>query len=212
QTHQTHCGDVRAASGSAADGTSCPTGHSNTASGSAPGAATGAALGTPGAGTLLGALTTGDLVTPDTVRRWTCDATIIPTVLDTTGDVVTLGRATRLFTPAQIKRLWLRDRHCTYPGCEAPAAWTDTHHLTHWADGGPSDLTNAALLCPRHHTTVHSRRLHGHLTTDTRGRQHVTWDLTRGSYDDALATRQHAPPDADHHRPAAGEHERRHRP
>ncbi|KGN30591.1 endonuclease [Knoellia flava TL1] len=170
------------------------------------------ACGTAGAGTLLGALTSGDLVTPDTVRRWTCDATIIPTVLNPVGDVVDLGRATRLFTPAQIKRLWLRDRHCTYPGCDAPAAWTDAHHLTHWADGGASDLSNAALLCQRHHTIVHSRRLHGHFTTDTDGRQHVTWDLTRGSYDDALATRQQAPPNAHHHRPAAGEHERRHRP
>ncbi|MFW5472841.1 DUF222 domain-containing protein [Knoellia sp. CPCC 206450] len=145
-----------------------------------------ARLGVPGAGTLLGALTSGDLVTPDTVRRWACDATIIPTVLNTCGEVVDLGRATRLFTPAQVKRLWLRDRHCTYPGCDAPAAWTDAHHLTHWADGGPSDLTNAALLCQRHHTIVHSRRLHGRVTTNEHGRQHVTWDLTRGSYDAAL--------------------------
>jgi len=139
------------------------------------------------AGSLLGGLTTGDLVTADTVRRWACDATIIPTVLGSCGEVVDLGHAQRLFTPAQIKRLWLRDRHCTYPGCDAPAAWTDAHHLIHWADHGPSDLSNAALLCPRHHTVVHSRRLHGHITTDHRGRHHVTWDLTRGSYDTALS-------------------------
>ncbi|WP_404386731.1 HNH endonuclease [Knoellia locipacati] len=139
-----------------------------------------------GAGSLLGALTTGDLVTADTVRRWACDATVIPAVLNSCGEVVDLGRAERLFTPAQIKRLWLRDRHCTYPGCDAPAAWTDAHHLIHWADDGPSDLSNAALLCQRHHTTVHSRRLHGHVTIDDDGRQRVTWDLTRGSYDTAL--------------------------
>ncbi|CAN7381492.1 DUF222 domain-containing protein [Knoellia sp. LjRoot47] len=150
-------------------------------------------LAVPGAGTLLGALTSGDLVTPDTVRRWACDATIIPTVLGSHGEVVDLGRATRLFTPAQIKRLWLRDRHCTYPRCDAPAAWTDAHHLIHWADDGPSDLSNAALLCQRHHTVVHSRRLHGHVTTDPQGRQNVTWDLTRGSYDTALTHHATAP-------------------
>ena len=165
-----------------------------------------------GAGALLGALTSGDLVTADTVRRWACDATIIPTVLNSGGEVVDLGRATRLFTPAQVKRLWLRDRHCTYPGCDAPAAWTDAHHLTHWADGGTTDMSNAALLCGRHHTIVHSRRLHGHLTTDTDGRHHVTWNLTRGSYDDALTISRSQPSDERHRRPAAGEHERRHRP
>ncbi|GAA4117946.1 hypothetical protein GCM10022415_16320 [Knoellia locipacati] len=154
-------------------------------------------FGVPGAGTLLGALTSGDLVTPDTVRRWACDATIIPTVLDSCGEVVDLGRAQRLFTPAQIKRLWLRDRHCTYPRCDAPAAWTDAHHLIHWADDGPSDLSNAALLCQRHHTVVHSRRLHGHVTTDPHGRHRVIWDLTRGSYDAALTHRDPGPGHAD---------------
>ncbi|WP_231482755.1 HNH endonuclease [Nocardioides sp. URHA0020] len=29
------------------------------------------------------------------------------------------------------------------------------HHWTRWADGGPSDLDNAGLLCPRHHARAH---------------------------------------------------------
>lgn len=140
-----------------------------------------------GAGSLLGGLTTGDLVNAETVRRWACDASIIPTVLNSCGEPVNLGAAERYFTPAQIKRLWLRDRHCTYPGCDAPAAWTDAHHLIHWADGGPTDLDNAALLCQRHHTIVHSHRYHGWVERGADGHQHVVWDLTRGAYDDALA-------------------------
>ncbi len=140
-----------------------------------------------GAGSLLGALTTGELVTPDTVRRWACDATIIPTILNSCGEAVDLGRAQRFFTPAQIKRLWLRDRHCTYPGCDAPASWTDAHHLIHWADGGASDLNNAALLCQRHHTIVHTQRYHGWIEPDEHGRRHVVWDRTHGAYDHALA-------------------------
>ena len=67
----------------------------------------------------------------------------------------------RFFTPAQTKRLWLRDGGCTYPGCGMPPHWTDAHHLVHWADFGPSDLDNAALLCERHHTVVHSGRFAG---------------------------------------------------
>jgi acetyl esterase/lipase len=29
------------------------------------------------------------------------------------------------------------------------------HHLTHWEDGGPTDLDNLVLLCPRHHRLHH---------------------------------------------------------
>jgi hypothetical protein len=142
-----------------------------------------------GAGSLLGGLTGGDLVTPETVRRWACDATIIPAALSSCGDVVDLGRAERYFTPAQIRRLWLRDRHCTYPGCDAPAAWCDAHHLIHWLDHGPTDLDNAALLCQRHHTVVHTQRYHGWVELDDHGRHHVVWDRTTGAYDIALDQR-----------------------
>ena len=69
-----------------------------------------------------------------------------------------------------------------------PPHWADAHHLVHWADFGPSDLDNAALLCERHHTVVHSGRLAGHLVSDSSG-EHVRWDLTLGSYDDLLARR-----------------------
>jgi hypothetical protein len=149
-----------------------------------------------GAGSLLGGLSTGDLVTAETVRRWACDATIIPAVLNSCGEVVNLGRAERYFTPAQIKRLWLRDRHCTYPGCDAPASWCDAHHLIHWLDHGPTNLDNAALLCQRHHTVVHSERYHGWVDVDQDGRQHVVWDRTPGAYDTAL-TRLHPEPGRD---------------
>ena len=140
-----------------------------------------------GSGTLLGGLTTGELATPETVRRWACDATIIPTVLGSRGEVVDLGRAERCFTSAQIKRIWLRDRHCTYPGCDAPASWCDAHHLIHWADGGATDISNAALLCQRHHTTVHTQRFSGWLDRDPHGRERIVWDRTRGAYDDTLS-------------------------
>ncbi len=70
-----------------------------------------------GAGVIVGGPEAGTLLAPETVRRLACDATIVPTVLGVTGAVVDLGRDVRLFTSAQIKRLWLRDGHCTYPGC-----------------------------------------------------------------------------------------------
>ena len=88
----------------------------------------------------------------------------------------------RLFTAAQTKRLWFRDRCCTYPGCSMFAYATDAHHLVHWADGGASDLDNAALLCERHHTIVHTRRYAGRVVEDAGGSR-VEWDLRPGSYD-----------------------------
>ena len=142
--------------------------------------------GLAGAGATLGGVDAGELLAPETVRRLACDASIIPTVLGSDGEVLDLGRQVRLFTAAQTRRLWLRDRHCTYPGCDMPGQWCDAHHLWHWADGGPSDVSNAALLCERHHTIVHSRRYAGALVEDDAGTR-VEWDLTVGSYDRLLA-------------------------
>ena len=113
---------------------------------------------------------TGQLLAPETVRRMACDATIIPVVLGTDSEVLDLGRAKRLFTPGMLHALWLRDKGCTIPGCGAPPFWTDAHHLVHWADGGPTALTNAALLCGRHHTLAHQRGWTATATTTE-----VTW-------------------------------------
>ena len=144
--------------------------------------------GLTGAGRSMGGPQAGTLLAPETVRRLACDATIIPTVMGVAGAVVDLGMDVRLFTAAQIKRLWLRDQHCSYPGCDMPPHWADAHHLVHWADSGPTDISNAALLCERHHTIVHNRRYAGVLVEDADGSR-VEWDLTIGSYDRLLAQR-----------------------
>jgi hypothetical protein len=140
-------------------------------------------------GILVGGVDAGTLLGPETVRRLACDAALIPVILDTDGQLLRLGRTRRTFTSAQIRALWLRDRHCTFPGCRAPATWTDAHHLRHWVDGGDTDLTNATLLCERHHTIVHRDRLHATLTTadsTTETGPRVVWDRRPGSYDQAL--------------------------
>jgi len=117
-----------------------------------------------------GTTMTGKLLAPETVRRMACDATIIPVVLGTDSEVLDVGRAKRLFTPGMLHALWLRDKGCTIPGCWAPPFWADAHHIVHWADGGPTALTNAALLCGRHHTLAHQRGWTATATTTE-----VTW-------------------------------------
>jgi hypothetical protein len=149
----------------------------------------------------------GEVLSADTVRRMACDAQVVPVVLGSRGEVLDQGEAIRLFNRAQIRHLWLRDKHCTFPGCNKPAAWTDAHHLLHWAHGGPTDVWNAALLCRAHHTVVHSQRYAGRVVEGPEGPR-VEWDLTGGSYDVMLAARRvrfachgdpdHANPDVTH--------------
>lgn len=139
------------------------------------------------AGTVLASADAGSLLGPETVRRLACDAGVVPAVLGGASEVLDLGCTVRLFTKGQVKALWLRDGGCTFPGCSAPAGWGDTHHLWHWADGGPTDLDNAALLCGRHHSVVHSK---GYLGRVVGGQ--VVWELVPGAYDRWLAERRAA--------------------
>ena len=109
---------------------------------------------------------------PETVRRMACDAAIIPAALGTRSELLDLGRTVRLATPKLFLALCLRDRGCTFPGCSRPPGWCDAHHCVHWCDGGPTDLSNMALLCPRHHTIVHQKGYTATITTTE-----VTWHL-----------------------------------
>jgi site-specific DNA recombinase len=64
-----------------------------------------------------------------------------------------IGARTRTISPALRRALHHRDRHCRFPGCGS--RFTQGHHLRHWAQGGPTTLSNPALLCRRHHRAVH---------------------------------------------------------
>ena len=140
-------------------------------------------------------MTMGDQVlTVETVRRLACDAQVVPAVLGSHGEVLEQGRAERLFTAGQIRFLWMRDKHCTFPDCTKPATWTDAHHLIHWADGGPTDVDHAALLCRRHHTVVHSNKYAGEVVDHGQGPR-VLWDLTPGAYDAQLQQWRQTRPD-----------------
>nr|WP_237768034.1 HNH endonuclease signature motif containing protein [Serinicoccus sp. CNJ-927] len=97
---------------------------------------------------------------------------VIPALVGEKGQILDLGRAKRLVTPGQRRALAHRDGGCTFPGCHVPATWCDAHHVVHWARGGPSDLSNYALLCPRHHTWVHQ-----HDTTADVDATGVRWRL-----------------------------------
>ena len=100
-------------------------------------------------------LDTGEHLTPTQARKLACDAHLIPAVLGTQGQILDLGQSRRLITGALRRALVLRDRGCTFPGCDRPPRWTEGHHIRSWVDGGPTNLDNSALLCAHHHRVIH---------------------------------------------------------
>jgi hypothetical protein len=109
----------------------------------------------------------GEVAAP-VAQRIACDADVWRVVLDpATGRPTEVGRSHRL-VPVWIRRaLHVRDRGCRFPGCRAPVAWTDAHHIRPWARGGPTDVDNLILLCRFHHGLVHEGRWTIRLDTDT---------------------------------------------
>jgi hypothetical protein len=111
-------------------------------------------------------LPAGDIISAAAARRLACDARLIPAVLGTDGMPLDLGRARRLFTPAQRRALILRDGGCAFPGCDRPPNWCECHHILHWADGGATTLGNGVLLCGHHHRLIHTSDWAVRITAD----------------------------------------------
>jgi 5-methylcytosine-specific restriction endonuclease McrA len=88
-----------------------------------------------------------------TSQRLACDASRVVMRHDEHGRPVEVGARTRTVPPALRRALGHRDRTCRFPGCEVRVG--QAHHVHHWAQGGPTTLSNLVLLCRRHHRAVH---------------------------------------------------------
>jgi 5-methylcytosine-specific restriction endonuclease McrA len=95
----------------------------------------------------------GTRVSAETSRRLACDASRVVMRHDAEGRLREIGARTRTIPPALRRALHHRDQGCRFPGCGL--RFTQGHHLRHWAQGGPTTLSNLALLCRRHHRSVH---------------------------------------------------------
>ena len=95
----------------------------------------------------------GSHVSAETSRRLACDASRVVMQHDEDGRVVEIGARTRTIPPALRRALQHRDRTCRFPGCHVRVG--QGHHVRHWAQGGPTTLSNLLLLCRRHHRAVH---------------------------------------------------------
>src|SRR5437870_11366953 len=74
-------------------------------------------------------------ISSKTVQRLACDGTLAR-VLKADSQVVDVGRATRVVSPAQWRGLKARHRCCAAPGCDRPVNATSPHPLEFWAPGG----------------------------------------------------------------------------
>jgi hypothetical protein len=90
----------------------------------------------------------------DAERQYlTCDATC-EVWFERDGQPIGAGRATRTVNRRLRRALEHRDRTCVVPGCGATRG-LHAHHIRHWEDGGPTELTNLVLVCPYHHRAHH---------------------------------------------------------
>ena len=101
-----------------------------------------------------GAELDGAIIPAETVRRIACDAAISRIIGKGELDAE-ITRASRSTPPATRRALAARDRGCVAEHCNRPPQWTDTHHVKHWIDDGPTTMSNLILLCRPHHRKVH---------------------------------------------------------
>jgi HNH endonuclease/Domain of unknown function (DUF222) len=104
---------------------------------------------TPGQSVLEG----GTRVPAGTSQRLACDASRVVMRHDAEGRIVEVGARPRTIPPALRRALHQRDKGCRFPGCGRP--FGEGHHIQHWANGGPTTLSNLAMLSRRHHRAVH---------------------------------------------------------
>ena len=97
---------------------------------------------------------TRDDVPLSVARHTACTGGIQRVLFDEHGQIVSIGTTARIFNAVQRRAIILRDRECIIPGCHVPATWCEIHHVTEWADGGPTHTSNGVALCWHHHRTL----------------------------------------------------------
>ncbi|MBT2268629.1 HNH endonuclease signature motif containing protein [Rhodococcus erythropolis] len=86
-----------------------------------------------------------------------CDCFLSTVLLDDHGAPLDAKPGKRLVSAEQRTALIARDKGCAFPGCTCVPAWTDAHHIRHWANGGPTVMNNLVLLCRSHHRLMHRK-------------------------------------------------------
>jgi hypothetical protein len=89
----------------------------------------------------------GALISVRQALQLAADAKVVPVVFAGADELASYGSAQRLASASQRYALVARDKGCSFPGCDAPPAWTQAHHMIEHQLGGPTSVENMALLC-----------------------------------------------------------------
>jgi hypothetical protein len=98
-------------------------------------------------------------LTPSVAKRLACDASLTTVLEDDQGNVLNIGRRSRIVPRAMSHALRIRDAGCRFPGC-SQNYYTDSHHIKHWAQGGETSMENLVTLCRFHHGLLHKGPSH----------------------------------------------------
>jgi hypothetical protein len=138
------------------------------------------------------------------LRRLVDDGRLRFATADSDGNLLDLGRASRIPNAAQFRALWRRDHGCSVPGC-GRTRFLHAHHVVFWSNGGATTLDNLVLLCSEHHRALHE----GAFTITALGRQRFRFTgadgtecqpapTVHGTADDLVTEHADITPDAIH--------------
>lgn len=105
-----------------------------------------------------GELERGGAIIAETMRKLACDSKIRWMVRDEKG-LLGIGTRDRGIPESMLTYLRSRDHGCRFPGC-GRTRYLDAHHIVHWANGGPTNVSNLVHLCGAHHSLIHEGGWH----------------------------------------------------
>lgn len=84
-----------------------------------------------------------------------CDAELTGQIWNGQDIVLHEYRSKRMFTKAQRKAIFARDKGCQAPGCTIQATYCQCHHCKEWCNAGQTNEHNGLTVCSRHHSDIH---------------------------------------------------------
>ena len=96
-------------------------------------------------------------IDPEAIRRLCCNADITRVITRGGSEILDVGRAQRLATPAIRKAVWARSGGWCELCHQIRLTWCQLHHIDFWEHGGHTSVTNSLLVCNHCHKTIHDR-------------------------------------------------------
>lgn len=105
-------------------------------------------------------------IDPEALRQLCCNADISRVILRGDSEILDVGRAERLATPAIRRAVWTRSGGIC-EGCRhVKLDWCQLHHIDWWTEGGATTVENSLLVCRHCHNLIHRRGFTVHRNPD----------------------------------------------